>query len=185
MEEGGVRVDFSIIKLVEYKEHFKRGSMPKTKQIKKAAPKKNAVQDTPLLKEVKQIYNFMQDNELGTVEYQQKGVTVRLVRAAPAQVAVPVAVGAGMQTAVMAPEMQYKQVIKSPLMGIFFRGASPSAPPFKREGETVKAGEVICLIEAMKVFNEVRAEFDCTIKKVLVDNGKPVKLDDALFAIEK
>lgn len=156
----------------------------KTKAAPKAVAKKN--NDSALLKEVKQIYSFMQDNELGTVEYQQKGVTVRLVRAAPAQVAVPVAVGGGAGSSAPANAApQYKQVIKSPLMGIFFRGNSPSAPPFKREGEKVKAGEVVCLIEAMKVFNEVRAEFDCTIKKVLVENGRPIKMGDPLFAIEK
>ncbi len=164
--------------------------MPKTKKkVVKAAPKavkaSKSSKDSALLLEVKQIYNFMQDNELGTVEYQQKGTVVRLVRAAPAQVAVPVAVGASAPVSMVSPAEQYKQVIKSPLMGIFFRGSSPSAPPFKREGEKVKAGEVVCLIEAMKVFNEVRAEFDCTIKKVLVDNGRPVKMGDALFAIEK
>ena len=81
--------------------------------------------------------------------------------------------------------LQYPNTIKSPLMGIFFRGASPSAPPFVREGEKVKAGDPICLIEAMKVFNEVKANQDCVIKKVLVDNGQPVKPGDALFAIEK
>ena len=66
-------------------------------------------------------------------------------------------------------------------MGIFFRGSSPSAPPFIREGEKVKAGTPICLIEAMKVFNEVKAPNDCIIKKVLVENGQPVKPGDLLF----
>ena len=80
---------------------------------------------------------------------------------------------------------QYKEVIKSSLMGIFFRGSTPSAPPFIKEGARVEKGDVICLIEAMKVFNEMRADFPCIIKKVLVENGKPVKQGDALFAIER
>ena len=75
--------------------------------------------------------------------------------------------------------------MKSALTGIFFRGSTPSAPPFVTEGAQVAKGDVICLIEAMKVFNEVRADFPCVIKKVLVENGKPVKQGDALFAIER
>lgn len=161
--------------------------MPKTKKqaaVSKAVP---AVKDSPALSEVKQIYKFMQDNNLGTIDYEQGGTHVRLVRMPPAQVAVPVAAGASGEAGdeQSAPKPQYSQTIKSPLMGIFFRGSSPSAPPFVKEGEQVKAGTPICLIEAMKVFNEVKASNDCIIKKVLVENGQPVKPGDLLFAIEK
>lgn len=140
------------------------------KKTTKANTPKESKNESPLLKEVKQIYSFMQSENLGSVSYEQKGVTVKIVRAAPQQVAVPVAVGAvatGSAQACSAPTPEYKQVIKSPLMGIFFRGSSPSAAPFIREGEKVKAGDVVCLIEAMKVFNEVKADVDCVIKKVL------------------
>ena len=139
------------------------------------------------MSEVKQIYKFMQDNNLGTVDYEQGGTRVRLVRMPPAQVAVPIATDytEGANNGQSAPKPQYSQTIKSPLMGIFFRGSSPSAPPFVKEGEQVKAGTPICLIEAMKVFNEVKASNDCIIKKVLVENGQPVKPGDLLFAIEK
>ncbi len=164
---------------------------------KKAAPaqkakavNKPAVKESPILKEVKQLYGFMQDNNLDTIEYDQKGLYLRLVKAKPAMVPVPVNVGtvAGQTAAAGAPvpvQEQYKEVIKSSLMGIFFRGSTPSAPPFVKEGARVEKGDVICLIEAMKVFNEMRADFPCIIKKVLVENGKPVKQGDALFAIER
>ncbi len=164
---------------------------------KKAAPAqkakavhKPAVKESPILKEVKQLYGFMQDNNLDTIEYDQKGLYLRLVKAKPAMVPVPVNVGAvaGQAAAAGAPvpvQEQYKEVIKSSLMGIFFRGSTPSAPPFVKEGARVEKGDVICLIEAMKVFNEMRADFPCIIKKVLVENGKPVKQGDALFAIER
>jgi len=160
--------------------------MPKTKKQVSTAKAVSAVKDSSALSEVKQIYKFMQDNNLGTVDYEQGGTHVRLVRMPPAQVAVPVAAGAfEEQEGQSAPKPQYSQTIKSPLMGIFFRGSSPSAPPFVKEGEQVKAGTPICLIEAMKVFNEVKASNDCIIKKVLVENGQPVKPGDLLFAIEK
>lgn len=148
---------------------------------------KAAVKESPILKEVKQLYSFMQDNQLDTIEYDQKGLYVRLVKSRPAVVPVPVAVGAitssGGNTSVV--QEQYKEVLNAPLMGIFFRGSTPSAPPFVKEGARVEKGDVICLIEAMKVFNEMRAEFPCIIKKVLVENGKPVKQGEPLFAIER
>lgn len=154
-----------------------------------AAVKKTAAKESPILTDVKQLYGFMQDNSLDTIEYNQNGLYLRLVKAKPAMVPVPVNAGGfsaakGGNPAVPAQE-QYKEVIKSPLMGIFFRGSTPSAPPFVKEGAKVEKGEVICLIEAMKVFNEVRADFPCIVKKVLVENGKPIKQGDALFAIER
>lgn len=158
---------------------------------KKAAPAKAtaAVKESPILKEVKQLYGFMQDNNIDTIEYDQKGLYLRLVKAKPAVVPVPVNLGGAVATsgaaAVAGAQEQYKDVIKSSLTGIFFRGSTPSAPPFAKEGARVNKGDVICLIEAMKVFNEVRAEFPCIIKKVLVENGKPVKQGDALFAFER
>ena len=159
------------------------------KAASKVAAKKPAVKESPILKDVKQLYGFMKDNNLDTIEYDQKGLYLRLVKAKPAVVPVPVNVGgaisaSGAHAAVPVQE-QYKEVIKSSLMGIFFRGSTPSAPPFIKEGARVEKGDVICLIEAMKVFNEMRAEFPCVIKKVLVENGKPVKQGDALFAIER
>ena len=155
---------------------------------KKAVAKKTAPKESPILKDVKQLYAFMQDNAIDTIEYDQNGLYLRLVKAKPAAVPVPVSADVpvsvnGISTA--PAQQQYKEVIKSPLMGIFFRGSTPSAPPFVKEGAQVKKGDVICLIEAMKVFNEVRAQFDCVIQKVLVENGKPIKQGDALFAIER
>ncbi|MGN0016308.1 MAG: acetyl-CoA carboxylase biotin carboxyl carrier protein [Candidatus Avelusimicrobium sp.] len=159
---------------------------------KKTAPAKSgaAVKESPILKEVKQLYGFMQDNNIDTIEYDQKGLYLRLVKAKPAVVPVPVSLGgavaaAGASAAAGTAQEQYKDVIKSSLTGIFFRGSTPSAPPFAKEGARVNKGDVICLIEAMKVFNEVRAEFPCIIKKVLVENGKPVKQGEALFAFER
>ncbi len=162
-----------------------------TKKTTKAVKtvKKTAEKESPILKDVKQLYSFMQDNNLETIEYDQKGLYLRLVKAKPAMIPVPVNVGgnvsAGNASAYAPAQEQYKEVMKSALTGIFFRGSTPSAPPFVKEGAQVAKGDVICLIEAMKVFNEVRAEFPCIIKKVLVENGKPVKQGDALFAIER
>ena len=158
------------------------------KKVKSVA--KTSKNESPILKEVKQLYGFMQDNQLDTIEYDQKGLYVRLVKSRPAVVPVPVVASASGSASVnggsvTAMQEQYKEVLKAPLMGIFFRGSTPSAPPFVKEGAQVNKGDVICLIEAMKVFNEMRAEFPCIIKKVLVENGKPVKQGEPLFAIER
>ena len=166
----------------------------KTKRTKKIVPakqvktaKKAAVKDSPVLKDVKQLHSFMLENNLESIEYDHKGLYLRLVRTKPPMIPVPVNVGGNAAAAgtAAAPQEQYKEVIQSSIMGIFFRGSTPSAPPFVKEGARVEKGDVICLIEAMKVFNEMRAEFPCIIKKVLVENGKPVKQGDALFAIER
>ena len=169
---------------------MKKKNTPKhhTAKAPKAAKKTVAVKESPVLKDVKQLYRFMQDNNLESIEYDQKGLYLRLVKAKPAMIPVPVNVGGNVSAGSATPvpqEAQYKEVIKSSIMGIFFRGSTPSAPPFVKEGARVEKGDVICLIEAMKVFNEMRAEFPCIIKKVLVENGKPIKQGDALFAIER
>ena len=168
---------------------MKKHNTKKTAPATVKATKKAAGKESPVLKDVKQLYQFMQDNNLESIEYDQKGLYLRLVKAKPAMIPVPVNVGGGIvadsANGAAVPQEQYKEVIKSSIMGIFFRGSTPSAPPFVKEGARVEKGDVICLIEAMKVFNEMRAEFPCIIKKVLVENGKPIKQGDALFAIER
>jgi acetyl-CoA carboxylase biotin carboxyl carrier protein len=77
------------------------------------------------------------------------------------------------------------ETIKAPMMGIFYRASTASAPPYAKEGDRVAAGQVICMIEAMKVFNEIKADFDCTVLRALVENGKPVKSGQDLFLIKR
>lgn len=76
-------------------------------------------------------------------------------------------------------------VIKSPMIGTFYRSASPDKPPFVSVGDEIKQGDVICIIEAMKLFNEIESEFSGRIVKVLVDDASPVEYDQPLFEIEK
>jgi len=164
------------------------------KTVRKAKPEpKTEAHKSPVLTEVSKLYEFMQKNGLETIDYQDTSSHVRLVRkrAQPVHVPVPVAAhGAPVQgqkqaSSAPAPSEYHGDTLKSPLMGIFFRAPSPSSPPFVREGEFVKAGQVMCLIEAMKVFNEVKAEYDCILTKVLVEDGKPVKQGQDLLAIER
>lgn len=74
--------------------------------------------------------------------------------------------------------------ISSPMVGTFYQAPSPGARPFIQVGDTVKKGQTIAIIEAMKIMNEIEAEFDCKILKLLVSDGQPVEYDMPLFAVE-
>lgn len=75
------------------------------------------------------------------------------------------------------------QVMKAPMVGTFYRSGSPGAPAFVEVGKAVKKGDTLCIIEAMKLMNEIEADADGTIKAVLVENGQPVEFDQPLFVI--
>jgi acetyl-CoA carboxylase biotin carboxyl carrier protein len=75
-------------------------------------------------------------------------------------------------------------IVKSPIVGTFFRASEPGAPPFVDVGSSVKKGDVLCIIEAMKLMNEIDSEYNGEIVKVYVDNGQPVQYGERLFAIK-
>jgi acetyl-CoA carboxylase biotin carboxyl carrier protein len=81
------------------------------------------------------------------------------------------------------PASNEKQVL-SPFVGTFYRSPSPDSDPYAREGQVIKRGDVLCIIEAMKLMNEIDAEFPGKIKSVLVENGQPVEFGEPLFIIE-
>lgn len=74
--------------------------------------------------------------------------------------------------------------IKSPMIGTFYRSAGPDKPPFVNVGDSIKEGDILCIVEAMKLFNEIESEFSGTIVKVLVDDASPVEYDQPLFLVE-
>ncbi len=75
--------------------------------------------------------------------------------------------------------------IKSPMVGTFYRAPSPTSPPYVEVGDEVKKGDVLCIIEAMKIMNEIEAEFSCRIEKILVENAERVEFDQPLFLVKK
>ena len=83
-----------------------------------------------------------------------------------------------------APDTSNLITIKSPMIGTFYRSSSPDKPVFVNVGDEVKAGQVVCIIEAMKLFNEIESEVSGRIVKVLVDNAQPVEYDQPLFLVE-
>jgi acetyl-CoA carboxylase biotin carboxyl carrier protein len=93
--------------------------------------------------------------------------------------------GSTPENAALAPQASGKgQTIKSPMIGTFYRSASPDKPPFVNVGDEVKQGQVLCIIEAMKLFNEIEAETSGRIVRVLADDASPVEYDQPLFEIE-
>lgn len=81
-------------------------------------------------------------------------------------------------------ELENIVYIKSPLVGTFYRAPSPSSPPFVEVGKEIKKGDVLCIIEAMKVMNEIKSEYDGIVKEILVENGKPVEYGQVLFILQ-
>ncbi len=76
------------------------------------------------------------------------------------------------------------QTVKSPMIGTFYRSSSPDKPPFINVGDEIRAGQVVCIIEAMKLFNEIESEVSGRVVKVLVDDASPVEYDQPLFLVE-
>jgi acetyl-CoA carboxylase biotin carboxyl carrier protein len=101
------------------------------------------------------------------------------VAAAPAPVAASPAAPAPASS-----ESDNYLTIKSPMIGTFYRSASPDKPSFVNVGDEIKAGQVLCVVEAMKLFNEIEAEISGRIVKVLVDNASPIEFDQPLFVVE-
>jgi len=98
--------------------------------------------------------------------------------------AAPIAASAAAPASSSAPKPSNGEtLVKSPIVGTFYESSSPGAPPFVRVGETVQAGAVLCIIESMKLMNEIEAEVAGIVMSKLVQNGQPVEYGEALFAI--
>ena len=147
------------------------------------------------IKEIKAIIDLMKKHDLSVFEIEKEGFRLKLQRgafsaqpsvAAPAQPAVaskPATGEAEPPPAAKSIETVPLKEIVSPMVGTFYRAASPDGPPFVEVGKAVTEDTVVCIIEAMKVLNEIKAETSGFIAEVLADNGKPVQFGQALFRV--
>ncbi len=149
------------------------------------------------LKELKELIDLVKSSELTELEWERAGVRVRICRG-PAPVARPApfesAVTVGSDTVQGAPvdrretgEEPSKEdgvMIRSPIVGTFYRTASPGAPPYVEVGDRVRRGQILCIVEAMKLMNEIESEVDGVVVEVCVENARPVEYGEALFRIE-
>jgi acetyl-CoA carboxylase biotin carboxyl carrier protein len=150
--------------------------------------------------ELKQILDLARDHELNELELEGEGYKIRIKKggqvavshllaasaAPPPPTAVPPAVPT--QAGQTAPAMDVDAelaIVTSPIVGTFYRAPDPNAPAFVEPGDTVKKGQTLCIIEAMKMMNNIDSEYEGTVVKVFVENGQPVQYGERLFAIRR
>jgi acetyl-CoA carboxylase biotin carboxyl carrier protein len=151
------------------------------------------------LDEIKQLIEFIKGHELSEFELEQDGVKVRIksghnhpVVAVPhMQAAMPMMVPAPMAQAPAASPTAADDeaagelcIVKSPIVGTFYRSAEPGAKAFVSVGDTVKKGQVLCIIEAMKLMNEIDSEYDGEVTSIYIENGQAVQYGERLFSIK-
>ncbi|WP_067518783.1 acetyl-CoA carboxylase biotin carboxyl carrier protein [Endozoicomonas ascidiicola] len=145
------------------------------------------------IRKVKKLIELLEESGIDELEIHEGEESVRISRysksapvaAAPFQMAQPVAAPAAAPAAeatAAAPVMSGHQV-KSPMVGTFYDSPSPDASAFVKEGQQVKHGDVLCIVEAMKMMNQIKADKSGTIEAVLVESGQPVEYDQPLFTI--
>ena len=148
------------------------------------------------IKEIKEVINLMNDNGLTEIELEKDGLKIRLVKGREGMIETSV-LDRGAEKSISAPgvrQMQSEQAappvksknleIKSPMVGTFYAAPSPDASPFVKVGDNVEVGQVVCIIEAMKLMNEIKSEIKGKIVAVLVENADPVEFGQTLFLVE-
>ena len=151
------------------------------------------------LDEIKKLIEFIREQELSEFEFEQDGMKIRVKMghgheaAAPRHLSPPLGASApasgpsapsAMDAApAVVEEGSELAIVKSPIVGTFYRAAEPEAKAFVSVGDTVSKGQVLCIIEAMKLMNEIDSEYDGEVVSVYVDNGQPVQYGERLFAI--
>lgn len=148
------------------------------------------------IKEIKEMINLMNENGLTELEVEKDDMRIRLKKTANGieSSEAPLAYSAqgGASAVAKAQSVQESEEknaiktveIKSPMVGTFYRAPNPEAPSYAEVGQTIEPGQVICIIEAMKLMNEIKSEIKGKILEILVDNAEPVEFGQSLFLID-
>jgi len=149
-------------------------------------------------KEIKELISIFDESNLTKISIEDKEFKIKLDKTSqivsqtisqPAPVAQPTvtapATTATEQTSATAPVVDNADYIKSPMVGTFYQAPSPESPAYVKVGDKVKAGQTVCIVEAMKIMNEITAEYDCEILEILVEDGQAVEFDTPLFKVKK
>ena len=150
------------------------------------------------IRKIKKLIDLIQESDIAEIEIQEGEESVRISRTSstapvmmsapamqmPAPVATPAAPVIATAEVATTPATDHTNAVKSPMVGTFYRSSSPETAAFVEVGQTVAAGVVIRIIEAMKMFNQIEADRSGTVKSILVENGHPVEFDEPLIIIE-
>ncbi len=144
------------------------------------------------IKKIKELVDLMNENGLTEVEIEQEGMKVKLTKRA--QGVVEQVVTSSAATSPAAPqaaapeapkdEKSNRKEIKSPMVGTFYRSPAPDADDYVKVGDVIQKGDVLCIVEAMKLMNEVKAEFGGRIVEIAVENAEPVEYGQTMFVVE-
>ncbi len=152
------------------------------------------------IRKIKKLIELLEESSLSEIEIVEGEESLRITRATAAPVAVAPQVVAAAAPAVAAPapaaapdsapaaggdeeSIPDGQVVRAPMVGTFYSASSPEAEPFVSKGQTVSMGDTLCIIEAMKMFNQIESDFSGTVVAILAENGQPVEFDQPLFVI--
>ncbi|MBU1084158.1 MAG: acetyl-CoA carboxylase biotin carboxyl carrier protein [Candidatus Omnitrophota bacterium] len=142
------------------------------------------------IKKIKELIDLMNGNGLTEIEVEEEGQKIKLSKKGNGTVestAVPSAhafVPAGSSSAGTGAPVKSGKEVKTPMVGTFYRAVSPESAPFVEVGDIVKKGDVLCIIEAMKLMNEIKAEFGGRVAEILAENAEAVEFGQTLFLIE-
>ena len=148
------------------------------------------------IRKIKKIIELIEESGIAELEIKEGEESVRISRysAAPIMAAAAAPVAPTIAGTAPAAERTEKtseheekiigHIVKSPMVGTFYRSANPGSKPFINVGETINTGDTLCIIEAMKILNQIEADKSGTVTKVLVENAQPVEYDQPLFVIE-
>ena len=141
------------------------------------------------IRKIKKLIEIIEESDIAELEIKEGEESIRISRysAAPAQVAyapAPAVQAAAVVTAIPAEEKITGHVVKSPMVGTFYRSASPGTKVFVEVGQAVLAGDTLCIIEAMKILNQIEADKSGIVTQILIENAEPVEYGQPLFIIE-
>ena len=144
------------------------------------------------IRKIKKLIEIIEESDIAELEIKEGEESIRISRysAAPAQVAyapAPVSAAPALTAVAAAPTAEEKitgHVVKSPMVGTFYRSASPGSKVFVEVGQSVMSGDTLCIIEAMKILNQIEADKSGVVTQILVDNAEPVEYGQPLFIIE-
>ena len=145
------------------------------------------------IRKVKKLIELLEDSGIAELEIKEGEESVRISRqlapAAPVYAPAPVAAPAAAPLAIPAAPVEQAEThsghqVKSPMVGTFYESASPTSGPFVAQGQQVNVGDTLCIIEAMKMMNQIEADKAGIVRSILVESGSPVEFDQVLFIIE-